>query len=227
MSLSLPDDITIRDVQQWLEGCYVYVGDQVAMYRGGPSPARGDSEDGTAVSAVVQYSNGSDSRVSVRDIRCFWPVCGAINRRVYMKPSKQSPVLYAMYVERRQRKQYRRSFTTSCVHTTIPSAWGLSKVIGQTDLSGYRKIWFDSAEELFSPTYYTPTQALQMIRDGAFSVAVSPQLIICGDGKGQHSIYYRTMQVGGYSDGIFTPTVEGYPADRARHMLREVLTNAY
>jgi len=176
--IALPDDITPSDVQQWLEGGVFYA------RRNAKEPW--DLAELRAVEGediyVMFIKEEQEHRVRPSDLRCHWPACGAINM----------PGGFAVNVERLQRRQYRRTYNSRCVRTSMPDKWlSLRTMEPQITQVDYEGITF--LDELFNPKYPPNTyEARRKVAAGeVFSVAITPYLVLAGD-----RVHYRGTFVG-------------------------------
>ena len=207
--ISIPEDISSDDLYQWIGDGYVMIHGKAAVM------VHGKEEDDTTCAKFEFLDNGREEWLDLDEVQCYWPVCGAINLTHDQKS-------IAVHVQREQRRQWRRTFNANCVVVTVPCGWGATKLLGRNAVRQLRRIGHRHVRELFNPTYPTPEGALHSIRSGALSVAISPQVIIAGDGKGQFAIYYRGRLVGGLKDSIFTPSFDGYAVDAALNQLGDI-----
>jgi hypothetical protein len=212
MSFKIPDDISCDDVYQWLNDSYVLHDDgHVLQFTGDVERTRHGGR--TAYFINVQEGDAHAERLNVKRVSLHWPVCGAINVSF-------RNIDYAYYVQRNQRRQWRRAFNPMCVSVKPISGWALHKASRDARML---RLGNEQIVELFDPTYYSAAMAMRKIQGGAISVALSPQVTLAGDGKGQYTVYYRTTLVGGLRDGVFTPTVtDSYGSDIAEQMVMEV-----
>lgn len=210
--VELPEDMTEDDLHQWLsEGYCLYHGKAWAYW--------GDAEtnDDGQVRRFGLVRDDGVTHVSLDEVQCFWPICGAINITKW-------GIGIGVYVERRQRRQWRRTFNANCVQVEVPNQWVVQQAFKSKrhPVHGVRQITLEMVDELFSPTYPSVREAVESIASGrAISVAVTPQVTLVGDGKGQHAVYYRTTLVGGWRNNVFTASVKGHMTDTTEMLLRE------
>lgn len=210
MPTNLPSDIEQDDVYQWLQDGWVLHEGNVWRFIGDVEYKRGEDE----IYAVFRR-NGDHEVLPVSRVELVWPTCGAIN-------TEAEGISLAVYVNREQRRQWRRTFNDRCVNVLQLGAWGNSKRL--VSPNRVTRITEELVEALFNPVYYTVNDAMRMIRGGALSVAVNPQVTVVGDGKGQFGMYYRHTLVGGIKHGVFTPTIRGgYACDMVERLAKEAL----
>lgn len=212
--INLLEDMSPDDVYQW-------IGDGYSLVEGRPAMLLdADGEVGGYPAArmrVYDLRGEQDMWVRLSEIQCHWPVCGAVNVEV------AGEVSMAVYVERRQRRQWRRTFNNQCVRLHVPYQWALERVYGVHTVRRARTVNISVVSELFNPTYPNTYEAAELIRSGErISVAISPQVSVVGDRHGTYAVYYRNDLVGGVSKGKYTPTVKGYNADAAQHQLEGI-----
>lgn len=182
---SIPEDVSMVDLHQWLgQGWFFY------------------KEGETLVPAQLV----DEMRISTIDDNCyhvqysltfpFWPVCGALNLDGY-----------AIYLERLQRRQYRRTYNSRCLSLTIPRKWEVMKspVASAVGISTLTPDDHEVIKAAFEPKYYTYTSAMRMMHtEGWVSVALNPYVIVSGGHEKCH-VYYRRKLVGTIKDGCLTP----------------------
>lgn len=182
--ISLPSGIGWDDVRQWLAGGWF-------LFRSTPDGAL----------RPAQLHERHDEYWTVRDLdgrtfRCirsntfpFWPQCGAINLDGY-----------AVYVTRAQRRLYRRTYNDQCTSITVPRKWDVMKRAG-TKAGRLTPNSEMVVAAVFSPKYYTYSEALIMMESGqAVSVALNPHVIVAGE-----MVYYRNNLVAQIAEGKITP----------------------
>ncbi len=217
MSIQLPEDINEDDIYQWLNDGYVRVNGVVCQFLGDVSYRRSEY---SARFYPCSEDDDESFEAKISDVECYWPICGAVNKRYRGKG-------VAVYVEREQRRQWRRTFNLMCVNALPIHRWSIHRAFGRTRAHRVTHITNDLVLELFDPTYPTLREAIDRIADrSAVSVAVSPQVSIVGDGKGTYALYHRTNMVGGLCNGTFTPTGEGsFGVSLVERLVKEVFDN--
>ena len=216
MGLSLPDDMSVHDVEQWLSNAYCRVGGYIGCLQGVMWGIEDEDEPTYAEQGEFDIGDDRIRTFYLSDVECEWPVCGAINRTA-------RGMGYAIYVQRNQRRQWRRTFNFNCVSRHHIGGWGIRRRMpGNMDTPLRRS--HQLASDIFDPVYYGPAEAMLRIEAGrAVSVAISPQITLVGDGKGQFGVYYRRDMVGGIRDGVFTAAIEGFTKRRVVSALQGVL----
>ena len=168
----LPEGISDRDIDQWLSGGY-YVGFEgsVLRYR--------YAEDGMVVG---ENQEGDEIRTPSQDVMVHWPLCGAVN---------VTGMAYAVYLKRRQARQWRRTFNMREIDVFVPDKWEIMKRFrakGQVDLE--RVPMPRTANAAFHPVYPSMGSAAVMLDSTvAYTVALSPHVIVGGIGK--RRVYLR------------------------------------
>jgi len=209
VTYKLPKDIYEDDVYQWLNDGWVTHPDYGVLKFLGEL----DSFDKTAEFSL----DGEPMRLLYLELECFWPIGCMIN---HTKRGDRA----AVYVQRNQRRQWRRTFNPMCVSTSVIGRWGMTKKSGNQRARMFTNIDYDLVSNLFDPIYYAPALAMRMIQAReAISVAITPQVAICGDGKHNFAIYYRDRVVGGITNGKYTPVVVGKVAEMAERIVKEAL----
>lgn len=165
--IEIPNDIAVQDLAQWLSDGVVVLKNDPAMtplfvYRIGEA---GDVR-------VREHREGrlSEPRpVPSRDLLCGWPTCGAVNVGGI-----------ALYVQRSQIRQYRRTYNSRAVAPAVPDA----REAEEFDPRQYARAthFFTYTEAVYrteAEGYPPPERAIAMVQEPAmFSVAVSPSIII-------------------------------------------------
>jgi len=174
--IEIPSDVQSHDINQWLDGGVFLArrNDEWTECTFG-----GAHDDGR----IICYFLDGDSATKERsDVRAHWPTCGSINMPKF-----------ALYVQRLQRRQWRRTFNARCISLSIPGKWQHLKQIEAREL----RVAADNPEFLravFNPTYPSNyDEAMQMLNDRP-SVALSPQILLVGSPNPQ--VYYRGKLVG-------------------------------
>jgi hypothetical protein len=161
--IPLPKQITPQDVNQWLQHGWF-----VAEYEGNQIIGQLREFNGETM-YMYDLKTKRVKQVMTESVRVHWPMCGAIN---------VGPI--ALYIIRRQLKQWRRTYNSRQVHMQIPRKWEAMKVYGDVlrDLSPDAP---DVVAALFDPTYPVYDDAREDIQQGvAFSRALSPHIILAG-----------------------------------------------
>jgi hypothetical protein len=177
--IPLPIGIEAKDVSQWIHhGVFLYRppgGELEPCTLHGWIPET--QEDGVHLKVTSLRDNSKAWGPFILNAKradghseqvfCHWPMCGSINMHDYKA---------AVYVQRMQKKQYTRTFTSSCVKLTIPDqkfskiSTGLGMLI-----SGSREVVL----ELFEPKYFTFAEGMER---GTYhdwgSFAINPHIII-------------------------------------------------
>ena len=189
----LMENMRDHDIRQWLDQGYV-------MFEGN----------------VYRYYDCSDDRVSLIDyegntqwvehsvIQVHWPLCGALN-------IKGRP--YAVFLKRRQNRQWRRTFNMREVDIRVPGEWAINKLMPHSEL---RDVPHDlCAQAAFDPKYPSLEQAVHDLGRERISVALSPNLTLT-----QTALYHRLVHVanrrGNYG---LTPVI---PRPRLARMSKQV-----
>jgi hypothetical protein len=210
VSYKLPADILEDDVYQWLNDGWVRHPDYgVIQFLG----------DVNTYDEVASFFTLDEEQISAHyaDVTCEWPICGMVNHNRFGARA-------AVYVRRNQRRQWRRTFNQMCCSTTIIGRWGVSRRVSAGRLRQFTSFNSGLVRELFDPTYYGAALAMRMIQAGeAVSLAITPQVAICGDGKHNFTVYYRERVVGGITNGKYTPVVVGKVAEIAERLVKEAL----
>jgi hypothetical protein len=200
--IELPEDIQSHDIGQWLSDGYFFArpsGEsewKIASYIG-----TGDNRE----IGCRWVSADHGEYVPLQDVRAHWPTCGSINM-----PG------FALYVQRLQRRQWRRTFNARCVSIGIPGKWQLLKSIDAREL----RVTTDSPEFLnavFNPTYPATFDAAMDMLGSQPSVALSPQILLVGYPNPQ--VYYRGNLVGQMIGGKFNAECDPLTERRVSKLL--------
>lgn len=199
--IELPEDISWDDVHQWLaEG--VFLAKRPKSKEFDVAVLRRTREDGVA---VVFAKDALRATVPKSDVRCHWPTCGSVNY----------DGKFALYVQRRQRRQWRRTYNHRCIDVQVPGRWHLLKQYPAQDLEVNQNSW-EYLDAVFSPTYPTMGDAITMLRDRP-SVAVTPHLILVG--RPDTAVYYRGALAGRIAGGLFHPACTPLEEVRIRKII--------
>lgn len=174
----IPSTISQDDLHQWLSNCYFYHFTDGQMKLSYLCHVHGPN--GSPVHGIHHILDGS--KIPLPDpgeLWCHWPHGGAIN---------WPHTRYAVYAERKPRKQWRRSFYLSC--------YGLSRpgFVSTPDFQAH-KTTTESIVALAEPKYYSYTQIVNELFPGGWaSAAINPQItVINGERK---KIYFNQTLVG-------------------------------
>jgi hypothetical protein len=122
------------------------------------------------------------------DVYCHWPLGGAIN-----VPLEKGTV--AGVLTRRVEKRYMRTYNPALMSLEFPKLWDATKKFGQ-EVSGLAPASPNVVWAAFYPEYPSAHRAMAMLLDrDTSSVAISPSLILVGDGK-NILIYDKMKYVG-------------------------------
>jgi hypothetical protein len=206
----LPHDLHDRDVYQWLgQGwCLVNVD-------GTPLPATLDSVEDEQSYIYCSYIKQTEDHkyrtfgamFDREDVRPHWPRCGSIN----------IPGLkIAVYLRRYQQRQYRRTYNGRCLRLEVPRKWDAIKVLGP-EVANYDPDHLEVVLAAFAPQYYGYNQAITMLDDDWFSVAINPNVLLVGS-REDHLVYWQGEAVARITRGVLNPF--GATRRRARRMLK-------
>jgi hypothetical protein len=190
--LKLPDDIHHRDVQQWVGGGFVLIKGKVAAHydNGDFFPDDSDEDERRPWFSV---EGAEERQYDLGDIMCHWPRCGSIN----------TGRGFALYVQREQRRQWRRTYNTRCVVSSTPLKRQVARRYGNRMVSTFSDVgYWQTVQALFFPEYVSPLVALESIYEKeAMTVAVSPQVILGGYGRRPLHVFYRGRHVANWDNG--------------------------
>ena len=196
----LPSNISADDINQWLGGGWFLAKRDADSAL---EPAMLTTHDGE-----WEWKDMSDGvHRLVKDFAFpHWPQCGAVNLEGY-----------AVVVERRQSRQYRRTYNDRCVAVHTPRKWDVMKKFG-TEAGTLTANHDQVVRAVFSPVYYTYGQAVQKIEQERWlSVALNSHLVIAGCAD-EYLVYYRNKLIGKISNGRITPL--GTQAGRIRRIIK-------
>ena len=170
--ISLPAGISMSDVRQWLWGGWFlfreHEGEPLQPGRLGHDD-HDDPEYDDEPRYVIYDIRGNGVPVRRRLTYPHWPICGSLNLDGY-----------AVYLARRQLRQYRRTYNDECLNVEFPRKWDVLKRIGHK-VNSICPYSVEVIKAAFNPKYYTYSEAVQMMDTGqACSVALNPQLIVAG-----------------------------------------------
>lgn len=197
--IELPNGISREDIYQWL-------GDGVFYARSGEQwrLARLVDTDGL----YIQYLDEQSShRCRASDIRIHWPRCGAINLETH-----------ALYVQRQQRRQWRRTYNARCVQVHTLGKWGL---LGRGDAASMA---VDTTGHVFMGALFDPlypqdlSEAMELLEQ-RHSLALTPHLTMVQTSSPGYIVYYHTDRVGHYSGGEFRPACDALVERRVNKMI--------
>lgn len=199
--IELPHDIQPNDVHQWLEGG-VFMALDGEEFR--PAVLVGVPDHGTVRIVFVGDSDRTD--VPYEAVRPHWPQCGALNM----------PGRFALYVQRLQRRQYRRTYNGRCVRVSVPGKWACLKALSAREL----QVDVNSPDfllELFNPSYPEDFGAAMRALSERASIAVDPHTVLVG--SAEPAVYYRGQAAGRIIGGEFRPECDDWTARRIRKIV--------
>jgi len=232
MPLRVDNSMSVDDMGQWLAGCYVRPdnvhdgaealfhvdgldcsGDEV--YAEGSLYLRADDDELPLGQRDIE---GRFAQESPSELPLEWPLCGAVNVTSSVKSA-------ALYVQRRQIRQWRRGYNHRCVEATMLGEWGLRKMMAQPgadhdagQVCRYLTTTSRVAFACFYPSYPEDTrEAFERLDSGDWaSVALSPYVTLCDYTGNVAKVLYRKKVVGSVSRrGLaFKPYMTGRTADR-------------
>lgn len=190
--IPLPRNISPDDIEQWFNRGIIMAevdGRLVPCYYNGVRH-RGDDE-GTLFVSVETLQQGEEAHVPLDKVFGHWPRCGAVNCH------DVSGGNIAVFVERTQRRQYRRTYNPRSLSVSVPDRTSVLRKAGDRAVAGV--LTYDRyTAQVFNPVYYTVSQAEVMLRGTHASVALSPTTVItCGDGTNRR-VYYNNELVAKY-----------------------------
>ena len=200
--IELPHDMRREDVSQWLEGGVFYAQPRegsewkLALLRGVPEPG---------LVSVRWVSTGDSAEVPYEQVRGHWPECGAINGE-----------RFAFYVQRLQRRQWRRTYNARCVRVTVPGKWQHLKSLGARALT-LDPNGPEFLRAVFDPSYPSVEEAFNMLRNERPSVAITRHVILVG--HPEPVVYYRGENVGRVAGNVFHADCAAPVAKRVRQVL--------
>lgn len=202
--LRIPQDLSTRDVEQWLGGGTFYARKRAGAKWQLARLLGGGGETGKA--HVYFLADKEDSpTLSHSNLRAHWPRCGAVN----------TP-RFALYVQRQQRRQYRRTYNGRCVTMDVLGKWRLLD-----DVPAYEMIvdkeMFDTLQHVFEPEYPARVDDWQEWMNGRGSVALNPQITLVG--KENPTVFYRTTPVGTFDGDNFDLDCEPTLAMRVQKLI--------
>jgi hypothetical protein len=157
--IALPEDITSKDVNQWLCEGWFYV-----KHEGELKIARyitSISEHSTLVRTL------DDEELTVPHSWLFahWPACGSIN--IVSNPKTG----FAAHLVRLQKKQWKRTYNTYCLK--------MRPISDQQDHFTFGADGEAVVRAAFNPEYFTYTEVLKhKFPEGWVSCAINPSLIV-------------------------------------------------
>jgi hypothetical protein len=209
--VELPDNMTLRDANQWMrEGIVMYKDPKgevhPCMFLEAIGEHADDEEEGDDYLELVvleDLASGKRINASPHAVFCYWPRCVAYTY-------KYAPDVPAIAVQavRRQTRQYRRTFNPNGFNAFVPNQPYLTRELpaGVVRMGCSLRA---AAKHLFAPKFTPGAEALQMIdRGDALSVAVSPNLIVSKSPYGR-ALYYRGRLAAKMLDGQLIPLQSG------------------
>ena len=195
----LPEDITIRDLYQWISDGYVMINGAPARLSEADYMFDDDGDRGSDLAyqrpdgfRFDMLTDEDDVPVALADVYCHWPKCGSINTALGV----------ALYVQRTQRRQWRRTFNGRCVDVRVPLHWQATKLHGRAAIRSLQHLSVPVITELFNPTYVSVEDAVDRLQGKrALTVAVDRNVILGGWGaESPVEIYYRGELCGTLDD---------------------------
>lgn len=183
----VPADISRRDLTTWMsEGVCLLDGETPVIMREVGDRKINLREVATKRARSIPWAARGE-RLSVH-----WPKCGSLNLD-----------RFAVYLKRRQVRQYRRTYNARTLTLHIPGKWDAMKLLDPESLAVNPKSNTVVAAA-FAPTYYEWDDAVDMLRDDWFSVAISPYVILARQGEDM-AVFYRGRRAGLVQGERFVP----------------------
>lgn len=156
--IPLPQDMPSEDADQWLRsGVFIALG---VPYFYSHLDVTGTDERGYNV-VGTRVEDGYIVVSPRADVCVVWPKCGAINLEKH-----------ALYVQRRQVRQYRRTYNERCVTSHTLGAWDLARA--DISVSEVSPMSSEVVLQLLNPWY--PSSLEEAASGERASVALSPVL---------------------------------------------------
>lgn len=206
----LPDDLSLGDTHQWLNGGWFIVRDDDGKYY--PSQWDFIDEDSGYIRCIrytPEESGYSHEWMDVRPDRVYieWPRCGALNIASHK---------LAVFLERTQVRQYRRTYNANSLVLHIPRQWEAMRCTGP-EIATLRPLNPEIALSAFDPEYPRYQEARDRLEEGWFSVALSPHVIIAGE-PDAHWVYVGHVLTARIEDGVIYPV--GKNLQHVRRLLK-------
>ncbi len=181
----LPSDINTNDISQWLEGGWFLF---QSVDKEGLEPAQvvfnHDNEQWSVVD--IEGKTHPFLRSSIFPV---WPECGSLNLEGF-----------AIYLQREQQRQWRRTYNDRCLTLTVPRKWDVMKMFG-TEVTNVAPDHSVVVRAAFTPRYYTFSDALTKIENERWlSIALNPHMIIAG-AENNYLVYYRGKLIAHITNG--------------------------
>jgi hypothetical protein len=200
----LVNNMSMDDVQQWLRSGWFYaeIGRETRL-------VRFEHIDERSI-CVWDPADDEHHNVAPGDITIHWPQGGAINCDGG-----------AVFVNRRQARQWRRAYSSRGVRVTVPNRWGLLGRLPHELCRASGDEW-GVVRHLFHPRYPDSLpEAMEMLR-GQPTVALNPHIMLI-DEKGPIGVYYRGERVGTCNNGVFASTCDHLTARRVTKLIGGVI----
>ncbi len=199
--IRLPEDISNRDLHQWLGGGVCLLDDTIPVHLM-------DAEEGEDAINVQRVADGRTEWVNWEDVgerlAASWPKCGALNL----------PGGFAVYVDRSQSQQYRRTYNKRVLTVHVPGKWDVMRTCGRDVLMALDPNSTAVVLAAFNPEYPEWDEAMELLASlSVYSVAVNPYIII-GQRGGDPVVFYRGQRAGYIRGGRYVSN--GYSMSDAR-----------
>lgn len=198
--IRIPEDISSRDLNQWVGGGVCLLDDTV--------PVRLECGEEDEDIGLIRIDNGRAECLSWDEVgdrlSAFWPKCGSLN----------TTKGFAVYLERSQSQQYRRTYNKRVLTLTVPGKWDVMRSCGRDRMAGLHPDHAGIVKAAFNPDYPEWDVAMELLEDaGVYSVALNPYIII-GQRGGDPAVFYRGQRAGYIRNGRYISN--GYYLDNAR-----------
>jgi hypothetical protein len=181
--IALPEDITRKDILQWLEGGWFFVANQSGTYQ--IASMYGVSDKNVDDLITVLPMGGTEPITATRaQVFPHWPECGALN----LMGGK-----FAVSLVRLQKKQWKRTYNGLCIKMRVIS-----------DAQEHFSVNADSDEVVtaaFGPQYFTYSDVVKFrFKDGWKSCAISPSLIVMKGAENDNTTVFLSGEIIGLID---------------------------
>lgn len=197
----LPDGITSDDLHQWLSGGVCVVlrnGEWVpGIYEG----VDRTNADGLPLSALIAVGPtfGDSISAPLDEVAGHWPMIGSTNLENHR---------FAIYVQRKVAKQFKRTYHGRLCSVTIPRMWEVRKLHGEGAVRLLSPSSVEVIQAIFKQKYPSVTQAFDMLDNGWLSVALDPRVIVAADQNGKRMVYYRGELAATTTGGMLDPVAD-------------------
>lgn len=208
---SLPPDITLRDVERSLSGCWFTTVRSEYVWK--HVPGQEEAETGTLIARPLVRAGrlGTVKAIPIPDVRFWWPACGCVNTR-----NEEGGC--ALYVSRQPVRQWKKSLIAQLLTHEVVAGGRVERppLLQEIDI-----VW-----ALRHPDYpVSVAEVLDRFENSWPTVAINHRIALVASDSDDVLIYEEGLLAGKFAGGLSDGQIDLYTGGRkAKLMNRELLS---